>query len=125
MKKDKQITELVCAPHCRFYRPGEKEEMACRGYEFFVEVLEDVIAAEAARTAVRAISKEASPPEPFDHDSRIEKILCARCEFRAKDCDFMSGEEMPEAVPCGGYVLLEKLLAAGLKEAEDWINERP
>jgi hypothetical protein len=120
VKSREEITALVCAPHCRFYRPGEKEELSCGGYDFFVERLSEKIAAEAARTL-----DEAGPPERFEHHTRIEAALCTRCGFREDDCDFMSGEDVPDAAPCGGYVLLARLLAAGFGEAEDWLDGLP
>ena len=120
MKTPKEITELVCVPHCRFYRPGEKEELSCAGYDFFSTRLDQ----EKITRAARDVAAQARPPQRFDHNPRIEALLCKQCEFRTEDCDFMGGEDIPDAVPCGGYVLLARLLAAGLPEAEEWLNER-
>jgi hypothetical protein len=123
MKDRDDLIALVCAPHCRFYRRGEKEELSCGGYEFFRERLRARVAAEAARTEMKALAERGRPPERFEHDERIELRLCAACSFREEDCDFMSGEEVAGSVPCGGYVLLALLIASGCDEAEAWLNE--
>jgi len=107
---------LICKPHCRFFKPGEKEKLSCFGYDFIAER-----AGEAEIEAMKAHVGD-TPPARFEHDERIEAVLCARCEFREADCDFMGGESMPEAVPCGGYVLLAKLLAQGCEKAREWIK---
>src|SRR3990172_7051115 len=111
MKDRADLVALVCAPHCRFYRAGEKENLSCGGYEFFRERWQERVATKVAPTEVvremaRALAARGRPPERFEHDERIEAVLCACCEFREEDCDFMSGQNIPGAAPCGGYVLL-------------------
>jgi hypothetical protein len=131
MKDRPDLISLICVPHCRFYRPGEKEEWSCRGYEFFREKWGEGTGDEAGPEGesvhvARKIAAEAAPTDidtDIGHDERIERRLCARCGFREEDCDFMSGGEVPGAAPCGGYVLLGRLLAAAVKEAEEWLDE--
>jgi hypothetical protein len=105
MKDDRPLTELVCRRWCRFYRESAKEELTCAGYDFF-----------RGRLKPDAVSGLAGAEEPIGHDPRIERVLCARCGFRAEDCDFMAEPAPAGAVPCGGYVLLARLLAAGRGE---------
>ncbi|MFO8056387.1 MAG: hypothetical protein R6V10_03730 [bacterium] len=118
MKERDSIKALVCRPHCRFYRPGEKEELSCYAYDFISERLGDKRAAELA-----GLFDGEVPPERFEPDPRLEARLCSHCEFRAEDCDFMSGEDLPDAVPCGGYVCWVRLLEEGVPEAREWLNE--
>ncbi len=134
MKDRHEITYMVCRPHCRFYRPDEKEELSCQGYNFLRERLPEALAVEVAREQSGMVApgprmsealKEldsSRPPDHLEHDPRIEAVICAQCEFRAEDCDFMGGEDMPDAVPCGGYVLLARLIEAGVEEVEAWLN---
>ena len=125
MKDSPDLISLICVPHCRFYRPGEKEELSCRGYEFFREKWGEGADKEALEAAGN-IAAQAAPTDSsrgIEHDERIERRLCSRCEFREEDCDFMSGEEVPGAAPCGGYALLSRLLAQAVKEAEEWLDE--
>jgi len=118
MKLDPEIVALVCRPHCRFFREGEKEELSCKGYDFLVLKLKDGEAAGIAKEMT-----DSSPPERFEHDRRIEAVLCSVCDFRAEDCDFMGEDEVEDPVPCGGYVLIKKLLEKGCGQAEDWIAD--
>lgn len=101
--------EYVCRPYCTFYKEGQKEEMACRG----AEVIE------------KLVSQNLINPDDLPHfkkDSRLwpsykkifGKYICATCDFKAKDCDFMA--DAPEAdlgsenEPCGGFILLVLLI---------------
>jgi len=118
MKERDAIKALVCAPHCRFYRPGEKEELSCEGHNFISKRLSDERALELAK-----LFENTGPPPRFEHHPRLEEKLCARCEFRAEDCDFMSGEDIPDPVPCGGYVCWVRLLEQGVPEAREWLDE--
>lgn len=112
------LTKLVCAPHCRFYRPGEKEELSCAGYEFF----RNRLSPELGKILSERFSAS-RPPDRFEHVPALEERICADCPFREEDCDFMSGIEMEDAVPCGGYMLLALMLAAGLDPAREWLDE--
>jgi len=119
MKDRDDIVRLVCVPHCRFYREGEKEEMSCEGYNFIKDRMDRESGALAESEKLAGAGR---PPERFDRDARIEAAVCGRCEFRAADCDFMGGEDLPGSAPCGGYVLLARLLEAGVDEVEDWLD---
>lgn len=119
VKDDQELVRIVCERNCRFYKPGEKEEMTCRGYDFLADVMEG----QGPRSRAAIVVKGMSPPKRFEHDPRIEALLCGGCDFRKEDCDFMSGEEIADAVPCGGYVLIARLLANGVAEAEVWLGK--
>jgi len=98
------LENLVCAPHCRFYKGG-KEEMACAGLLFFKE-----------RFRPQDLPKLLQTLEPASwnasEDSLLEPLLCRVCDFREDGCDFRDGE--PDAPPRGGYILLELLIRQGL-----------
>jgi len=119
MKDREEITALVCRPHCRFYRPGEKEEMSCAGYDFIARRISDKLAARLVKKF-----EDAAPPKVFEHDPRIEAILCRSCPFQAEDCDFMGEDIIENAVPCGGYVLIKRFLEAGVSHAKDWLDAK-
>lgn len=118
MKDRPELIELICKNHCRFFRPGEKEELSCRGFDFLAESL-----ALGNIEKWTLLFRDERPPERFEHDPRIERIICESCEFREDDCDFMGGEEKGDAVPCGGYVLIARLLRAGEEEVRGWLDE--
>jgi hypothetical protein len=112
-KIDSALVEAVCRPHCRFFKPGAKEELSCGGYDFLAAKMSE---------AMKKPGRE-TPPASCAHDPRIEKKICAACPFRQNDCDFMSASPPPGSVPCGGYVLILRLLAAGSREAEEWLHD--
>ena len=116
MKDRPDLVALVCRPHCRFWKPGVKEEMSCGGYD---EIAQRAAADLIARWASQ-FSKEV-PPRECAHDPRIERLICDRCEFRADGCDFMA-EPPAGPAPCGGYVLIKKLAEAGEPEVERWLK---
>ncbi len=120
MKHSPEITSIVCRPHCRFFRPGEKEELSCQGYKFLAQRMRPD--GEAMRAA-REMARKEAPPSIFEHDPRIESVLCASCDFREEDCDFMGGMDLPDAVPCGGYVLLKRLMREGVTEVSEWLED--
>lgn len=116
MKDRPDLVALVCRPHCRFFKPGVKDELSCRGFELFRErATADQVAGWTSRIRVQ------TPPESFEHDPRIERLICDQCDFRAADCDFMATDMVPGAVPCGGYVLIARLLASDDREMEAWL----
>lgn len=117
MKDKEKITDLVCRQYCRFYKPGEKEEMSCAGYAFFARRLSKELIDELAQNPgdTRSLKK-------FEHDPKVEAVLCASCPFFEDGCDFVNEEPVVGAVPCGGYMLLKCLLAAGNKQVEEWLE---
>jgi hypothetical protein len=101
--------DIVCRPHCAFFREGAKEDMVCG-------------AAPIARTLVTAkgpprdsIAGRAGAPDGVrDHDRLLLEIVCRCCPFFVDGCDFRAPSPPPDAVPCGGLIVLDLLLADGL-----------
>lgn len=103
MKRDlgPELSEMVCLRRCSYYKPGKNEELACRGYL----VLE--------RLAVQGIPispQKAEQPRDSTGEELLIHTLCMSCSFHEQDCDFMENRALP---PCGGFLLLSQLLAAG------------
>ena len=46
----------------------------------------------------------------------VVRAVCESCDFRDQDCDFAQDHK---ARPCGGYVLLSRLLDAKMISIED------
>lgn len=110
--------EYICKPYCRFFREGQKEDLACYG-------------AVVARRLVKRrkiepfedehrcpFDPEASPEASLD-DPDLLSTVCRRCLFEAEDCDFRSASPPEGTLPCGGYILLFILKAQGLLTADD------
>lgn len=96
--KKAAYTELICKGFCSFYREG-RDELTCETYNFLARNL----TASELKSLIHGISK--TPDLSFD--DYIKNTICIRCEFLKEDCDFRAGKQSP---PCGGYVVIEKLL---------------
>lgn len=104
MKRD-NYTEIICKRFCRYYKEG-KEELTCGTYNF--------LAREIAPKELASLTRniEAGPDFSFDRD--IKELACDKCEFLADGCDFREGLD---ALPCGGYAIVERLLKEANKDS--------
>lgn len=97
--KDEEYAELICKGFCAFYKEG-KEEFHCGTYEFLRNNL--------APAELQSLLKTTKPSSPdFSKDIAIREMVCAQCDFLVDGCDF---REDGSNVPCGGYIIIEKLL---------------
>jgi hypothetical protein len=100
MKKE-GYTDIICKGFCRFYNEG-KEETSCGTYRF----LADRFTAHDLANLIPDLSKV---PEYFC-DEEVRKLICPTCDFLVDGCDFREGADAP---PCGGYSIIEGLVAKG------------
>ncbi len=96
---DINLREKLCLQFCPYYKPSKNEELACKGF-----------------LVVKGLIKEGKEI-PFIKSDKLfesdtEKILrenlCIPCLYYESDCDYAQEEE--GAYPCGGFLLLGKLL---------------
>ncbi len=104
----------ICRPFCDFFKPGVKEELACRG-ALLVEQL-----VQRRRLAPRDF-EDLDGKESFlpGREADLEAAVCRDCPFRAEDCDFQSANPPADCRPCGGLVLLRQLKKKGLISIPD------
>ena len=95
------LRERLCLQFCPYYKTSKNEELACKGF-----------------LVVEGLIKEGKEI-PFIKSDKLleadtEKILgenlCGSCPFNESDCDYALQEE--GASPCGGFLLLGRLLEA-------------
>ncbi len=103
----KSLETSLCMPFCTYYKPGKKEELACRGY-LVVERLMRSGKIVPANGADKNFDRERAEP--------LVPVLCRACDFRIDGCDFVLDRK---AAPCGGFVLLARLLEDGIIAIED------
>jgi len=99
------IIRDICSPACVWHKPGEKEEMSCRGAR--------VIEAFGEGNLPPAFKGEEGSFANF-HDELLFELVCRDCPFRPDGCDFRDPEITEPATPCGGYIHLDILLADGM-----------
>ncbi len=107
MRKKARLVQMLCQPFCGYYRPGRNEELLCRG----AQVVDRLIAA-GMTWPINASSAAVYERTTADQTSRH---VCSACDFRAQDCDFARDKT---ALPCGGFILITRLLATGALTVE-------
>jgi hypothetical protein len=105
----------LCRPFCSFYRAGAKEEMACQG----ALVLDELVQRGRLTLAQLPASGEKERHLWQQEDKELEKVLCLACPFAVDGCDFHSALRSVATEPCGGYLLLQLLKAAGTISGAD------
>jgi hypothetical protein len=106
-KRDFQV--YICRPFCCFYRPGEKEELACQG----ALVLERLAAGGVIQPDLLPDGVEKHTGLWRGDDPFLETQVCGPCPFREDGCDFRAVVRVDDAEPCGGYILLRILRERG------------
>ena len=106
--------KYICRPYCMFFKDGQKEDMSCRGAEV-VELLVNQGSVDLAN--IPALRKEPAVWER--HKDGLGARVCRRCPFFPADCDFQGEEEVKDAEPCGGFILLSLLYERGLIRMTD------
>lgn len=108
MEKNETLVSMLCLPYCAYYKPGKNEKVRCRG-ALIVERL-------------MLLGRTLPPPEKGHNvpDQSVTeclvRLLCGVCDFRENDCDFAQNRH---ARPCGGFVLLSRLLGSLTISAEE------
>jgi len=109
MKLSPSIVQTLCLKYCSYYKPGKKEELACRCSLIVEQFMQ------SGKASFAASFKK-------DHDrSTAETVIqeiCMKCDFHEKDCDFMLDRAAP---PCGGMVVLTQLLQSARISLSDLI----
>jgi len=88
----------VCEPHCKYYKPGRKEDLKCGALQFLSRNL--------SRGELGHVSRGTGPLD-FSRDEDIRALACSRCEFLVDGCDYRDGVQAP---PCGAYSVVERML---------------
>jgi hypothetical protein len=102
--KEAEYNRIICKPFCSFYKEG-KDEMACGGYNLLIN---QATLAELKRLAgqisiTEDISKQIPPENEF-----LTNVVCKQCDFLVDGCDYAENRSGP---PCGGYILIERLVS--------------
>ena len=102
MNKD-AYTDTICKSFCIFYKEG-KEDLFCGTYRFLMNNLTSrELHSLLDMLKIRGLN--ISPD--FSRDAEIKKLVCSACDFLIDGCDFRDNGSHP---PCGGYILVERLL---------------
>jgi hypothetical protein len=110
-----EFKDFICRPFCCFFRPGEKEELACQG----ALVAERLVACGLLDPSFLPGGEKKTASVWQASDMLLEARVCGPCPFRDGGCDFRAPVRPADAEPCGGYILLRILRDTGVITAED------
>lgn len=105
----RDISGLICRPFCSFYREGEKEELICNGARLAEILLNKGILSPESIAGV-----EPGPWPASAVNAALDRSVCRQCPFRPDGCDFRSSAPPDDAEPCGGYILLSRMVEKGI-----------
>ncbi len=100
----------VCINFCSYYKPGKAEDLACEGFMTIERLMK-----EGRRFSLGRDDEDACHEMP-----EISRRVCARCSFREDGCDFAAGQK--GARPCGGLLLIGRLIGSGELRVDDVLN---
>jgi len=101
--KEAEYIAAICKPFCSFYKEG-KESMACGGYIFLKKQLTPSELKQLSELEAKSLSSAGQIPPA---NRKLQNLVCKKCDFLADGCDFAENRSGP---PCGGYILIEKLI---------------
>ncbi len=101
--KVKEYTDAICKEFCTFYKEG-KEDLLCGSYRFLKENL--TMRELRALSALLENTRKSSAADS-SLDEEIKELVCNKCAFLRDGCDFRESRSGP---PCGGYILLTKII---------------
>lgn len=101
MDNKKHLIDLICKGYCKFYRKNKDEKLSCEGFNFFEKSFTPF--------SINSTGKY-NIPSNFKYDSILMNILCKKCDFLIDGCDYRDKSCHNRAFPCGGFILLNKLL---------------
>ena len=93
----------LCARFCPYYKPGRKEDLACKGF-LVVQGLMN-----SGRQIPFSVGDNRSDPAIREI---LVRDLCTKCPFFGDGCDFVQQKE--SSSPCGGFILLACLLGTNV-----------
>ena len=105
---DLAAAAFACEGYCAYCRVKGRED-DCGG---LAAVLRGVATGKIGLYHVSSLLNV--PPAPVRRTGCLINEMCHKCRFLENDCDFMSPFPPPESSPCGGYRLLQALVAHGV-----------
>lgn len=93
----------LCSRFCPYYKPGKKEDLACRGFLVIDGLIRD-------GRQIPFLFTEERPG--CEIQESLLRNLCTSCAFSGDGCDFF--RQGNSFSPCGGFIFLANLLAGDI-----------
>ena len=112
---EERVERLLCAEHCRFFKPWHGEDRRCAAHTWLLHL------ALGNPGIIEALEKlrGARAPAPLQADALLLRTTCTHCDYYPYDCRYRDPARPTGAVPCGGIVALDLMLERGTIGAED------
>lgn len=105
--------KTVCRDLCVYHKPDRTEEERCRGFTLARNMF--------MKDAPALLESDPQFDPTFSKDLLYENI-CAACPFLVDGCDFTDPDGPEDCLPCGGMVLLSRLLNKGAIDQDQIIQ---
>lgn len=112
------LERLVCAEHCRYYKPWATPETGCGSRT----ILAAILGANGGRLEAMERLRGDRVALPLSQDSTLLRLVCAHCEHYPDNCAFRRAKRSATAEPCGGLMVLERLLNNGQLTPEELLR---
>lgn len=118
MKHKKETAhKQICRRYCSYYKPGQKEDMACRGLIFVQSFIE------RHPESIKEFPSRCAFPFKDRYHHLLHHTICQYCDFLIDGCDFKDPGQSGHPPPCGGYLLLESLLEQALIDKDTLVRD--
>lgn len=104
--RKERLQRLVCAEHCRFFKPWQKEETACGAYEWLLQ--RSLLSDQLLEVLERLRGEQWGALD--DHDAALFRTVCTRCGYYPDTCAYRDPARVPRAKACGALTVLRALL---------------
>jgi hypothetical protein len=111
MATEKDLEKKLCLKYCTYFKPNKNNELECMGYYVIKKLLkkgQKIIFTNTKKTISRKTVE------------MFKKRMCIYCPFYKNDCDFL--QQKYASHPCGGFILLGKLLELNLISFDDIVK---
>jgi len=110
-----RLERLLCAEHCRYFKPWNKDESRCAP---FLLLLESARGSDEVLDALERLRGERLPGAQRALDAVLLRAVCSRCDYYPAGCAYRKAGHSATASPCGGLCALGALV-----HREDFLTE--
>lgn len=101
----------ICENFCSYYKPSKESELACMGF---------IVTKRLIKSGKKIPFAKSEQVSDIAAGEKLIQNMCASCAFYESDCDFILKEG--RALPCGGFILLQRLIAKRIITIDDIKN---
>ncbi|OGW58209.1 MAG: hypothetical protein A2Z09_06595 [Nitrospirae bacterium RBG_16_43_8] len=109
--KNAELNKKLCENFCSYYKPSKDSELACMGF---------IVTERLVKSGKKIPFDKSEQGSDIAVGEKLILNMCASCAFYESDCDFILKEG--NALPCGGFILLESLLSKRIVTIDDIKN---